>query len=63
MNWLDVVLLCLAGFGFVKGLFDGIINGRLDEQTDRSDTLGCIEPFVGRLVRLYVYDVFPESYT
>lgn len=25
MNWLDVVLLCLAGFGFVKGLFDGII--------------------------------------
>lgn len=25
MNWLDVMLLCLAGFGFVKGLFDGVI--------------------------------------
>ena len=25
MNWLDVILLCLAGFGFVKGLFDGVI--------------------------------------
>lgn len=25
MNWLDLVLLCLAGFGFVKGLFDGVI--------------------------------------
>ena len=25
MNWLDIVLLCLAGIGFVKGLFDGII--------------------------------------
>ena len=25
MNWLDISLLCLAGIGFVKGLFDGII--------------------------------------
>ncbi len=25
MNWLDVILACLAGFGFVKGLFDGAI--------------------------------------
>ena len=25
MNWLDLVLVCLAGFGFVKGLFDGVI--------------------------------------
>lgn len=25
MNWLDLVLLCLAGFGLVKGLFDGVI--------------------------------------
>lgn len=25
MNWLDITLLCLAGVGFVKGLFDGII--------------------------------------
>ena len=25
MNWLDITLLCLAGIGFVKGLFDGII--------------------------------------
>ena len=22
MNWLDITLLCLAGIGFVKGLFD-----------------------------------------
>ena len=26
MNWLDITLLCLAGIGFVKGLFDGMIN-------------------------------------
>jgi membrane protein required for colicin V production len=25
MNWLDITLLCLAGIGFVKGLYDGII--------------------------------------
>ncbi|MDH6311496.1 membrane protein required for colicin V production [Parabacteroides sp. PFB2-10] len=25
MNWLDIVILCLAGVGIVKGLFDGII--------------------------------------
>ena len=25
MNWLDITLLCLAGIGFVKGLFDGMI--------------------------------------
>ncbi|MDL2255514.1 CvpA family protein [Parabacteroides sp. OttesenSCG-928-K15] len=25
MNWLDIVILCLAGIGIVKGLFDGII--------------------------------------
>lgn len=25
MNWLDITLLCLAGIGFAKGLFDGII--------------------------------------
>jgi membrane protein required for colicin V production len=25
VNWLDITLLCLAGIGFVKGLFDGVI--------------------------------------
>ena len=25
MNWLDLTILCLAGLGFVKGLFDGCI--------------------------------------
>lgn len=25
MNWLDIVLVCLAGIGFAKGLFDGVI--------------------------------------
>jgi membrane protein required for colicin V production len=25
MNWLDITLLCLAGIGFTKGLFDGVI--------------------------------------
>lgn len=25
MNWLDIVLVCLAGVGFMKGLFDGMI--------------------------------------
>lgn len=25
MNWLDIVLLCLAAIGFAKGLFDGFI--------------------------------------
>ncbi|RHJ86455.1 CvpA family protein [Parabacteroides sp. AM08-6] len=25
MNWLDITLLCLAGIGFMKGLFDGVI--------------------------------------
>ena len=25
MNWLDITLLGLAGIGFVKGLFDGVI--------------------------------------
>ena len=25
MNWLDITLLCLAGIGVVKGLFDGVI--------------------------------------
>lgn len=25
MNWLDIVILCLAGAGLVKGLFDGVI--------------------------------------
>ncbi|MCD7936025.1 MAG: CvpA family protein [Tannerellaceae bacterium] len=25
MNWLDIVLICLAGIGFFKGLFDGFI--------------------------------------
>lgn len=25
MNWLDILLLCLAGLGLVKGLFDGVI--------------------------------------
>lgn len=25
MNWLDIIILCLAGIGIVKGLFDGII--------------------------------------
>ena len=25
MNWLDIVILCLAGGGLVKGLYDGII--------------------------------------
>ncbi len=25
MNWLDITLLCLAGIGLGKGLFDGII--------------------------------------
>ncbi len=25
MNWLDIVILCLAGIGLVKGLFDGLI--------------------------------------
>lgn len=25
LNWLDITLLCLAGIGFVKGLFDGVV--------------------------------------
>lgn len=25
MNWLDIILICLAAIGFVKGLFDGVI--------------------------------------
>jgi membrane protein required for colicin V production len=25
MNWLDITLLCLAGIGFIKGLFDGVV--------------------------------------
>ncbi|MCD7916627.1 MAG: CvpA family protein [Tannerellaceae bacterium] len=25
MNWLDILLLCLAGIGFMEGLFDGVI--------------------------------------
>ncbi len=25
MNWLDIVILCLAGAGLIKGLFDGMI--------------------------------------
>jgi len=25
MNWLDITLLCLAGIGLLKGLFDGVI--------------------------------------
>lgn len=25
MNWLDIIILCLAGIGIVKGLFDGVI--------------------------------------
>ena len=25
MNWLDIVILCLAGIGLIKGLFDGAI--------------------------------------
>ncbi|WP_459188640.1 CvpA family protein [Parabacteroides sp. APC149_11_2_Y6] len=25
MNWLDIIFVCLAGIGFVKGLFDGVI--------------------------------------
>jgi Uncharacterized membrane protein, required for colicin V production len=25
MNWLDIALLCLAGIGLIKGLFDGMI--------------------------------------
>jgi len=25
MNWLDIILICLAGIGFFKGLFDGFI--------------------------------------
>jgi membrane protein required for colicin V production len=25
MNWLDIVIVCLAGIGLVKGLFDGAI--------------------------------------
>ncbi len=25
MNWLDIIILCLAGIGLVKGLFDGLI--------------------------------------
>ncbi|MCD7976719.1 MAG: CvpA family protein [Tannerellaceae bacterium] len=25
MNWLDILILCLAGIGFMKGLFDGVI--------------------------------------
>lgn len=25
MNWLDIILVCLAGVGLVKGLFDGMI--------------------------------------
>ncbi|MDR2680530.1 MAG: CvpA family protein [Tannerella sp.] len=25
MNWLDIVILCLAGVGLIKGLFDGVI--------------------------------------
>ncbi|MDF9830877.1 CvpA family protein [Parabacteroides sp. PF5-6] len=25
MNWLDIAIVCLAGIGIVKGLFDGII--------------------------------------
>lgn len=25
MNWLDITLLCLAGIGIVKGLFDGFV--------------------------------------
>ena len=25
MNWLDIVLLCLAAIGLIKGLFDGVI--------------------------------------
>jgi membrane protein required for colicin V production len=25
MNWLDITILCLAGIGLVKGLFDGVI--------------------------------------
>ncbi len=25
MNWLDMILFCLAGAGFAKGLFDGVI--------------------------------------
>ncbi len=25
MNWLDIVILCLAGIGLIKGLYDGMI--------------------------------------
>lgn len=25
MNWLDIVILCLAGAGLIKGLYDGMI--------------------------------------
>lgn len=61
MNWLDIVLVCLAGIGLVKGLFDGVIKQVVSLIALVAATFFCTKAAVW--VRGYVVamNIFPEE--
>lgn len=61
MNWLDIFLLTLAGFGFLKGLFDGVVKQVVSLIAFIAAVLLCAE--VAMWLRGYVLALgwFPES--
>lgn len=60
MNWLDIVLVCLAGFGFVKGLSEGIIRQVVSLIALLAAIFCCAE--VADWLRKYIVELnlFPE---
>lgn len=61
MNWLDIVLVCLAGIGLVKGLFDGVIKQVVSLMVLVAATFFCTKAAVW--VRGYIVAMgwFPEE--
>ena len=60
MNWLDIVVLCLAGFGFEKGLSEGIIRQVVSLIALLAAIFCCAE--VADWLRKYIVELnlFPE---
>lgn len=61
MNWLDILLLTLAGLGFLKGLFDGVVKQVVSLIAFIAAVLLCTE--VAMWLRGYVLalGLFPEN--
>ena len=63
MSWLDITLMCLAGIGFVKGLFDGIVKQAISLIALVLGIIFCSKGAKWLYQYLSTFDYFSENIT